>query len=66
MENNFFMIRKSGMYGFTFVEASVSEEDPDFTVTEESPAYPTLTDALVAASRRNPDHGIVIHKECFV
>lgn len=66
MADNYFVIRKTSEGVFTYVEAYVEEENPNLTIKEGSPMYPTLTDALVSASRLRPERGIVIHKECYV
>ena len=61
--DNYNVIRYHPRGGYTYVMAFASDEDPDLSVSEDSPQYRTLLGALRAADEDYTEYGTSVHSE---
>ncbi len=59
---NLVRIHPSG--GFTYINLSASDEDPDITVSSANRQFATFEEAVDSASSDYTEYGVSIHAEC--
>lgn len=62
--DNYYVVKKHPLGGYSYVMGFASDDDPDLTVTESYPQYKTLEEAVDAAIEEYSEYGVRVHPEC--
>lgn len=61
--DNYYVVRKHPLGGYTYVMAFASDDDPDLLVGVRHPQFITLGEAYDAANQEYSEYGVTLHEE---